>query len=160
MYQILVSLQSLITNRIMHHLHKLRKHSTDLACQALDELLSLRLFAEEKEDWIERASMMRIWISTSSGESKDSAGLLRNVLDTISSNTKKPFSAAATHAAQMVPRPKSSDMGISKLNCSSSFGSRSNPHTPRSNTNLLSLGAIFQTTLFLKNVENSIVPGS
>jgi hypothetical protein len=92
----------------MHHLHKLRKLSAQFACRALDELLSLRLFAEEKEEWIERASIMRIWISTSCAESKDKVELLKDVLDTISSNTIKPFSSAATHAAQMVPRPQPS----------------------------------------------------
>jgi hypothetical protein len=87
----------------MHHLHKLRKHSTDLACGALDDLLSLRLFAEGKEDWIERAAMMRIWVITSSVVRKESVNSLQDALDNISSNTKKTFSSAATHAAQMVP---------------------------------------------------------
>ncbi|KAF2432077.1 SPO22-domain-containing protein [Tothia fuscella] len=86
---------------IMHHLHKLRKLDTNLACKALDDLLSMRLYSEDKPEWIERAAMMRIWMTTSSPEMRDDVQQsLLDVLDNVHANTRVRFSAAATYAAQ------------------------------------------------------------
>jgi hypothetical protein len=87
---------------VMHHLHKLRKISPDLACKALDDLLHLRLFESEKEEWVEKAAMMRIWITTSSPVegSRPLLDSLGDFLDDVSNNTKVSFTPAATHAAQ------------------------------------------------------------
>lgn len=88
---------------IMHHLHKLRKLDVNLACKALDDLLSVRLFDEGKSEWIEKAAIMRIWMTVSNPEMRGDVHLpLFEVLENISANTKGPFSAAATHAAQTV----------------------------------------------------------
>jgi hypothetical protein len=147
----------------MYHLHKLRTHSVELAGRAVDELLSLRLFAEEKEEWIERASMMRIWITTSTAETKDTVHSLNLTLDNISANTKKPFSSAATHAAQVVPNLANYLCQIPnmlKLIDDSYFGSKSSPHTLRNITSSPSLGADLQTMLCLRRVESLIVPKS
>jgi hypothetical protein len=88
---------------VMHHLHKLRKLNLSLACKALDDLLSTRLLGEDKSELIERAVIMRIWMTASSPEVRDDAHLsLSEVLENISAAAKNPFSAAATHAAQTV----------------------------------------------------------
>jgi hypothetical protein len=148
----LLSFLSWLTGEsIMYHLHKLRNHSLELACRAVDELLSLRLFAEENEEWVERASMMRIWITTSTAETKDSIHSLKLVLDNISSNTKKPFSSAATHAVQMVPSLDNHCRQIPnmlKLIDNSYFGSKLSQHILRRFTTLQNLGANLRTTLY------------
>jgi hypothetical protein len=85
---------------LMHHLHKLRKLSPKFTSKALDELLSLRLLASGKEEWIERATIMRIWIVTSEDNGDETIADLTELLDSIMRSTKNPFNASATHAAQ------------------------------------------------------------
>lgn len=88
---------------IMYHLHKLRKLDVNLACKALDDLLSTRLLDERKSEWTEKAAIMRIWMTTDNPEKKDDAHTsLSKMLDGISNFSKDQFSAAATHAAQTV----------------------------------------------------------
>jgi hypothetical protein len=144
----------------MHHLHKLRKRSADLSCRALDELLALRLFAEEKEEWIERASMMRIWITTSNTDAVDKVHSLKDVLDNISANTKNPFSSAATHAAQVVRNILLACLVSLGLIMGSCFGNELTMLILKSNTKPLNLGVVFQITRFLRSVEILIDPRS
>ena len=85
---------------IMHHLHKLRAIDSNEACRAIDDFLTIRLFEQEREEFIERAAVMRIWITTTSGESSNVSSSLEEFLELVSKNSKKQFSSAATHAAQ------------------------------------------------------------
>jgi len=83
-------------------MHKLKKLSSSLACKALDDLISLRLTINAKDEWVERACMMRIWITTTTSEIGDPGAAMKEILDIIFANRAKPFSAAAAHAAQTV----------------------------------------------------------
>lgn len=87
---------------LMHHLHKLRKLSPKLTCKALDELLAFRLVENGKEEWIECATIMRIWITTSQGKrsSDEAINELTEVLDCVKRSIKNPFNGPAAHAAQ------------------------------------------------------------
>jgi hypothetical protein len=88
---------------IMHHIHKLKKLNAMLASKALDELIMLRLSRDAKDEWVERACMMRIWISTAVVDlPAPEYGLLKEILDQLYRTHAKPFSAAAAHAAQTV----------------------------------------------------------
>jgi hypothetical protein len=84
----------------MHHIHKLKKLSAPLASKSLDELLTLRLARDAKDEWVERACMMRIWIITTVDNSDLARASVKEILDMIHKNYTKPFSAAAAHAAQ------------------------------------------------------------
>jgi hypothetical protein len=84
---------------IMHHLHKLRKISPDVACMCLDQFLSIRLFQTGTMEHIERATLMRIWI-TLTNSTAVIADELDGFLETISGNITSPFSTSATFAAQ------------------------------------------------------------
>lgn len=92
----------------MHHIHKLKKLSTLLACKSLDDLIALRLSGNVKEEWLERACMMRVWIMTTGSEPGDHGADMKDILDVMLTNSAKPFSAAAAYAAQTVGiRPSS-----------------------------------------------------
>jgi hypothetical protein len=85
---------------LMHHIHKLRKFSPEVACDCLGQLLSIRLFESGKIEYIERVTVMRIWITTSNSQTTSLIDSLRFFLDLVSSNITSPYSSAATHASQ------------------------------------------------------------
>lgn len=87
---------------IMHHIRKLNDKRSSLACKALDELLKLRLFQEDKTEWIEKAIITRLWMVTSQKDSPETLVVLGQVLSTTFDSLSKPFGAAATLAAQTV----------------------------------------------------------
>jgi hypothetical protein len=64
--------------------------------------MSTRLFREEKEAWIEKAVITRLWITSSSSIAEGTLNQLREFLDEVLQNAKTPLSAQATHAAQTV----------------------------------------------------------
>jgi hypothetical protein len=85
---------------IMHHLHRLRSIDPLEACQALDDFLTIRLFENEKEEYIERAGVMRIWITTSVADVGKIILSLTSFLDLLAKNIQAPLTAAATNAIQ------------------------------------------------------------
>jgi hypothetical protein len=86
----------------MHHIHKLKKLNATLATKALDELISIRLSRDVKEEWIERACMLRIWITTQSEQQVLNLDELKLVLDDMLEMIDNPFTPAAAHAAHTV----------------------------------------------------------
>ncbi|KAI9770778.1 MAG: hypothetical protein M1840_003028 [Geoglossum simile] len=85
---------------IMIHVRKLKERSPKLACQLLDEFLSTRLFSTERVEWIEKAFVTRLLISTSQASSADALESLGRFVTTISTNLTVPLGASATHSAQ------------------------------------------------------------
>ncbi|EUC48226.1 hypothetical protein COCMIDRAFT_87783 [Bipolaris oryzae ATCC 44560] len=85
---------------LMHHIHKLNEHDNATAIKALDDLIDIRLFREENQQWIEKAIITRIWISTTRNSSENMLEQLQDRFDTVSQNLPTPISAPATHAAQ------------------------------------------------------------
>ncbi|KAK7183868.1 hypothetical protein PSPO01_10204 [Paraphaeosphaeria sporulosa] len=85
---------------IMHYVHKLKDQSAATACKALDEVISTRLFREEKEAWIDKAVITRVWITCTSFVVEGTLNQLREFFDDVLRNAKAPLSAHATHAAQ------------------------------------------------------------
>ncbi|OCK77725.1 SPO22-domain-containing protein [Lepidopterella palustris CBS 459.81] len=85
---------------IMHHIHKLKDHNNATACKILDDLIVLCLFSAENQDWIEKATITRIWLSTKGPDSCNIVKSLQELFDAVSRGTKNPFGAPATHAAQ------------------------------------------------------------
>lgn len=86
----------------MHHIHKLKKLDATLATKALDELISLRLSRDAKEEWIERACMLRIWITAEREQQGLRLDELESVLDGMLEMIVNPFTPAAAHAAHTV----------------------------------------------------------
>ncbi|CAI6268821.1 unnamed protein product [Periconia digitata] len=85
---------------IMHYIHKLKEHDSIAACKLIDDLIDMRLFREEKEVWIEKAVITRIWICCTTTAADVSLEQLHGFLDSVAQNMKGTFSAQATHATQ------------------------------------------------------------
>lgn len=80
-------------------------NSRDLACKALDEFLTSRLYSAERQEWVEKAFITRLWISLGDPVSGGNIDEIRHVLESLSANQQKSLSPAAGHAAQIV-RPR------------------------------------------------------
>lgn len=107
-------------NRIMRHIHKmnLKRHawifleslniswlmvvSCDLACKVLDEFLSTRLYNAERQEWVEKAFITRLWMSLGNLDASRGIEEIQAVVESLTTNLQKPLDATATHAAQMV----------------------------------------------------------
>ncbi|KAL1606688.1 sporulation-specific protein 22 [Paraconiothyrium brasiliense] len=68
--------------------------------QVIDELISTRLFREEKVAWVEKAVITRIWITCTTHVVEGTINQLRGLFDEVLRNIQAPFSAQVTHAAQ------------------------------------------------------------
>lgn len=79
--------------------------STNMACRALDDLIELRLFREENQDWIEKAVVARVWTGTTKDCTENTIGQFQTIFDAVQQNSKTPLSAPATHATQTVSMP-------------------------------------------------------
>ena len=87
---------------IMFHIRKLNDKSPSLACKALDELLTLRVLPEDKEDWIEKILITRLYMTIRQSDSLDALMSLEELFSYIIANIKQPISSAATLAAHTV----------------------------------------------------------
>ncbi|KAI9792395.1 MAG: hypothetical protein M1816_002279 [Peltula sp. TS41687] len=115
---------------------------SQLACKALDELLRNRLFSAERVEWIEKAFITRLWMSTSQPEMPETIGEIQDIVDSLSDNLSKPLDAAATHAAQIVSYESHGCNDV--VSDYISFSGRGSSHpTVKVNTLLLSLGAVW-----------------
>lgn len=77
-------------------------HSLSLAAKILEDFLYRRLYDSDKEEYTEKAGMMWIWIITQDPRLDTQSKLLADALKHIYDGTQRPFSPAATHAAQTV----------------------------------------------------------
>jgi hypothetical protein len=86
----------------MFHVRKLNDKSSSLACKALDDLLNLRILREERDEYIEKVLITRLWITLSQRECPEALVSLHELFSLIVANIKKPISSAATHGAHTV----------------------------------------------------------
>lgn len=91
------------TKTILHHVHKLKSRNSALACKALDQVF-LRLLDTDKEKWIEKVFITRIWTSTALSNSAHAVDSLREFLDILTASRAKHLNltASATHAAHLL----------------------------------------------------------
>lgn len=87
---------------VMFHIRKLNDKSPNLACNALDDLLRLRVNASGHEDWLEKVLITRIWMTVNQNESADTIGSLEHILTSISSNLSRPLGSTVSLAAHTV----------------------------------------------------------
>ncbi|KAK4242198.1 meiosis protein SPO22/ZIP4 like-domain-containing protein [Achaetomium macrosporum] len=80
---------------IMHHIRKLHDKSPGAGCAVLDDFIVV-LNGAEKDRWIEKAVVMRMWMITNQRDSLETINAAKNVLGYLTS----PLSAEAAVAAQ------------------------------------------------------------
>ena len=72
------------------------------ACTALDDLLILRLYADQRDEWITNVFITRLWLSTEKLTESDAIKPVRATIAALWSYLKAPLPAQTTHAAQVV----------------------------------------------------------
>lgn len=86
----------------MFHIRKLNDKSPSLACKALEDLMRLRILKTDREDWIEKVLITRLWISVGQRDSPEALLSLDQFFAMIATNVNKSVSASATLAAHTV----------------------------------------------------------
>ncbi len=87
---------------VMHHVHKLKTRNADMAFHVLETLLLERLAMADKSEWVERALVTAIWITTTSAAVTSGLDPLERLLESLHVKLNKPLGQTATHAGQMV----------------------------------------------------------
>jgi hypothetical protein len=82
---------------IMHHIRKLHDKSPGAGCAVLDDFI-LALSGAEKDGWMEKAVVTRMWMITNQRDSIETINVAQDVLGHLST----PLSAEAAVAAQAV----------------------------------------------------------
>jgi len=90
---------------IMFHIRKLNDKSPSLASKALEDLMRLRVLKVDRDDWIEKVLITRLWISISQRDSPEALQSLDEFFSMVTSNVRQPVSAGATLAAHTVSAP-------------------------------------------------------
>ena len=83
---------------ILHHIHKLKDGNALVACRVLDEFLEVRLYDAGRQDWIEKAVIVRVWLTTTMTENTSSPGAAHDFFDSVFCNVAKPLGSSAAHA--------------------------------------------------------------
>lgn len=99
-----------IFKSILGHVHHLKDHDGELAVEAVDILITSRLLEQDKLDWIEKACVTRIWLTTEklAGHPKQLAALSQ-LLAMLQGALREPVSSHASHACQTV---RCADLGM------------------------------------------------
>lgn len=87
---------------VMFHVRKLNDDSPSLASQVLEEFLRLRLLDQEKNEWLEKVIITRLWIMVKQQENVDALQALDKLLSLLVANVTHPLRSAAAHAAHTV----------------------------------------------------------
>ena len=82
---------------IMHHIRKLHDKSPGAGCSVLDDFI-VALSGAEKDGWMEKAVVTRMWMITNQRDSVETINAAQGVLR----HLPKPLSAEAAVAAQAV----------------------------------------------------------
>lgn len=89
---------------IMFHIRKLNDKSPSLACRALEDFMRLRILRMNREDWVEKVLVTRLWISIGQRDSPEALSSLEEFFSMIAANSR-PVSAMGTLAAHTVSLP-------------------------------------------------------
>ncbi len=87
---------------ILHHVHKLKVRSPQMAHTVLAVFLSERLLSAEQPKWLEKALVTIIWNCTTSTGTLDIHNSLGELFDSLAAASSMPLSPSATHAAQIL----------------------------------------------------------
>ncbi|KAI9695204.1 MAG: hypothetical protein M1820_008840 [Bogoriella megaspora] len=83
---------------LLHHIHKLKKDNAAVAGECLDDFLHLRLYEAGRQEWLEKAIIVRIWITIALPDTEAAINSVNCLLESISRNFTHPLTAAAAHA--------------------------------------------------------------
>lgn len=86
----------------LHHIHTLNDSNPLLACEALDYFLSFRVIPSQHGDSIEKATIFRTQMATSSVDNLEAVQSLSAILDAVENGTHQPLGASAALALQTV----------------------------------------------------------
>jgi hypothetical protein len=75
----------------IHHIRKLDQKSPGLACQILDEFLEHKVVPAQQNDWLERAVVLRTYMSTTHRDAPATVRGLRSIFEIIQANVQKPL---------------------------------------------------------------------
>jgi hypothetical protein len=90
---------------VLNRIHVLvSKNAAGLACDCLDTLISKRLLPMEREDWLDKAFITRVYVTIQHKFTHDESAIasLHSLLDTIAKQLRKTFNQTSTHAAQLL----------------------------------------------------------
>ncbi|TVY49609.1 hypothetical protein LOCC1_G000373 [Lachnellula occidentalis] len=90
---------------ILFHILKLNDKSPSLACKTLEDLMRLRILKMDKEDWVEKVLVTRLWMSVTQRDSPEALSSLEEFFTMIASNVNQPIGATATAAAHTASLP-------------------------------------------------------
>lgn len=85
---------------IMHYIHKLSKHDSQLACQTLDSLTQLRLLEYGNLEWLEKTMINRLWLCSTNAQNMGQLEIMTQIFDEVYIGLGESFTADATYAAQ------------------------------------------------------------
>lgn len=86
---------------IMHHVRHLNDKSPILAYKVLDELFRGRLIEQQNDQWLEAVLVNRLWMA-SQNDGLDVITSVQEMLDLLSTNSRRLIGVSAAHAAQTV----------------------------------------------------------
>lgn len=101
----IMSLSDTNFKTIMFHIRRLNEKSPSLACKALEDLMRLRILKMDKEDWVEKVLVTRLWISVTQRDSPEVLSSLEEFFTMIATNVNQPIGATATVAAHTASLP-------------------------------------------------------
>lgn len=87
---------------ILHHIHKLRVRSPQMAHTNLLTLLTERLLSADQPKWLEKVFVTAIWNCTTAPDFPNLLTALGSLLDALVPNHGQALSPSSTHAAQSV----------------------------------------------------------
>ncbi|KAK7977888.1 hypothetical protein PG996_003939 [Apiospora saccharicola] len=80
---------------LISRIRKLDDKGPALACQVMDEFIKLHVLLSRKDDWVERALTLRVYMSTSQRDSLETVNGIKSLLDQVQESLEKPIAAHA-----------------------------------------------------------------
>jgi hypothetical protein len=87
---------------ILHHIHKLKELNAAFACNCLDDLIEIRLYEDGMQEFLEKAVILRIWITISNEEDQTAPISTKTFLEHVAHKFVAPLTAPAAHAVLLL----------------------------------------------------------
>jgi len=87
---------------VMYHIRKLNDEHPILACKSLDQLLCLRILKSDREEWIHKIIITRLYMAVGQKNSETAVKSLEAILSSTVTALGKPLSPTVTLAAHTV----------------------------------------------------------
>ncbi|KAI1873577.1 hypothetical protein JX265_005199 [Neoarthrinium moseri] len=87
------SLSDSMFKLVVSHIRKLDDRSPTLACQVLDDFIASHVIPSQRDDWLGRAVLIRVHMSTNQRDSIETTDGLQKLLDQVDLGTEQPLAA-------------------------------------------------------------------